>query len=75
MTIYSLDLLFDRDGKPWLIEWNGIRSGMKGFEQVYGDKCSEQKVHAMLQEEFLWSAILCTVFLLICILHGPIRAG
>ncbi|MEK6950190.1 MAG: hypothetical protein AABX13_00500 [Nanoarchaeota archaeon] len=52
MSLYGLDLILDQDDKPWLIELNGIRSGMHGFEQVYGDDRVEKKVQSLLQERY-----------------------
>ncbi|HYD03148.1 MAG TPA: hypothetical protein VEC16_02510 [Alphaproteobacteria bacterium] len=52
MSLYGLDMIVDRDGKRHIIEVNGVRSGMKGFEKIYGDNRVEEKVHSMLQEKY-----------------------
>lgn len=52
MTLYGLDLVRDPEGKYHLLEINGISSGMKGFEFIYGDNRVEEKVFQMLQERY-----------------------
>ena|SRR3989344_7337000 len=52
MTLYGLDLARDQQGKYHLLEINGIRSGMKGFEYIYGDNRVEEKVFKMLQKRY-----------------------
>ncbi|MDO8511269.1 MAG: hypothetical protein Q7S55_03825 [Nanoarchaeota archaeon] len=52
MTLYGLDLVRDQDGKYHLLEINGISSGMKGFEYIYGDNRVEEKVFEMLQKRY-----------------------
>lgn len=52
MSVYGLDLIIDKEGKPHLNEINGVRSGMRGFEQVYGDNRVEEKVHHMLKGKY-----------------------
>ncbi len=52
MTLYGLDLIVGKDGKPYLLEINGIRSGMRGFEQVYGDDRVQKKVYQMLEQKY-----------------------
>ncbi|GEM_PF-2517746 len=52
MTLYSVDLLRDQEGKYHLLEMNGCRSGMKGFRNIYGDDRVEQQVYQMLQQRY-----------------------
>lgn len=52
MTLYGLDLIVDKEGKPYLLEINGIRSGMRGFEQIYGDDRVQKKVYQMLEDRY-----------------------
>jgi len=52
MTLYGLDLVQDREGKYHLLEINGVLSGMKGFEQVYGDDRVQQRVYRMLEQRY-----------------------
>lgn len=52
MTLYGLDLVQDWEGRYHLIEINGICSGMKGFEHIYGDNRVEEKVYQMLQQRY-----------------------
>ncbi|MBI4116528.1 hypothetical protein HY449_02170 [Candidatus Pacearchaeota archaeon] len=51
MSLYGLDIMEDSEGKKHLLEINGIRSGMHGFEQIYGDDRVERKVWGMIQEQ------------------------
>ncbi len=52
MSMYGLDILIDRENEPWLIEINGIKSGMHGFRQIYGDNRVQEKVWNKLREKF-----------------------
>lgn len=52
MTLYGLDLMQDPQGKYHLLEINGVCSGMRGFEIIYGDNRVEEKVHQMLQQRY-----------------------
>lgn len=52
MTLYGIDLIQDQQGKYHLLEINGICSGMKGFEQIYGDNRVEEEVYHRLQERY-----------------------
>lgn len=52
MTLYGLDLVQDKQGQYHLLEVNGVCSGMKGFEKVYGDDRVEQQVYQMLQQRY-----------------------
>src|SRR3989344_5705507 len=51
MTLYGLDIIIDREGRNNLCEINGVRSGMGGFQTIYGDNRVEEKVWRMLQEK------------------------
>ena len=52
MTLYGLDLVQDQQGKYHLLEINGICSGMKGFEHIYGDDRVEDQVYQMLEQRY-----------------------
>jgi len=52
MSLYGLDIIVDREGKKYLNEINGILSGMRGFEQIYGDNRVEKQVFDMLQAKY-----------------------
>ena len=52
MTLYGLDLMQDQQGKYHLLEINGVLSGMRGFEQIYGDDRVQQKVFQMLEQRY-----------------------
>jgi glutathione synthase/RimK-type ligase-like ATP-grasp enzyme len=52
MSLYGLDIIIDQNNNRFLIEINGIRSGMNGFRQVYGDNRVENKVYSMLAEKY-----------------------
>ncbi len=52
MALYGLDLIVSEEGKPYLLEINGICSGMRGFERVYGDDRVQKKVYQMLEEKY-----------------------
>jgi len=52
MSLYGLDIIESRDGRRYLLEVNGIKSGMHGFEQIYGDDRVERKVFDMLEERY-----------------------
>jgi glutathione synthase/RimK-type ligase-like ATP-grasp enzyme len=48
MTLYGLDFVKARDGRHFLIEINGINSGMEGFKKIYGDDRVRLNVVEML---------------------------
>lgn len=50
MSLYGLDLIVRHGREPIIIEINGVASGMKGFQQVYGDTRVEDRVYGMLRE-------------------------
>lgn len=52
MSLYGLDLAVDQEGKPYLLEINGLRSGMRGFQQIYGDNRVQEQVCRMLSEKY-----------------------
>ncbi len=53
MSLYGLDIMAESQTKRiYLVEINGVNSGMKGFETVYGDDRARQKVWQMLGEEY-----------------------
>jgi len=52
MTLYGIDLVRDQQGKYHLLEINGVCSGMKGFEKIYGDDRVEQQAYRMLQQRY-----------------------
>lgn len=52
MTLYGIDLVQDPEGKYHLLEINGIRSGMKGFEFIYGDNRVQERAYQMLQQRY-----------------------
>ncbi|MCB9370694.1 hypothetical protein H6501_03795 [Candidatus Woesearchaeota archaeon] len=53
MTLYGLDIIKEEgSGKFWLIEMNGVRAGMKGFVQVYGDERVETEVWKRVEEQY-----------------------
>lgn len=51
MSLYGLDILIDGNDNPHLIEFNGVRSGMGGFREIYGDSRVEEQVWQMIGEE------------------------
>lgn len=52
MSLYGLDVLTTKEGRRYVNEINGILSGMRGFQQVYGDNRVEEKVFEMMQTEY-----------------------
>jgi hypothetical protein len=52
MSLYGLDFVKARDGRYFLVEINGIRSGMEGFKKIYGDNRVEDKVSEMIKEKY-----------------------
>jgi len=52
MSLYGLDVIVSNDGKYYLNEINGVKSGMKGFSILYGDDRVYQKVFQMLSEKY-----------------------
>jgi len=52
MSLYSLDILIDKEGRKHLIEIGGVTSGMRGFEKIYGDDRVQREVYGMLQDEY-----------------------
>ena len=52
MSLYGLDLIESSEGRRYLMEINGIRSGMSGFKHIYGDDRVQKKVNAMLQKKY-----------------------
>lgn len=52
MSLYGLDIIITKDGRRHLNEINGINSGMRGFQEVYGDNRVEERVFDMLQNEY-----------------------
>ncbi len=52
MSLYGLDLAVDQEGKPYLLEINGVRSGMRGFQQIYGDNRVQEQVGRMLGDKY-----------------------
>lgn len=51
MSLYGLDIIVDRKGNYHLAEINGVNSGMRGFQLVYGDDRVQQQVASMLAEK------------------------
>jgi len=52
MSLYGLDIIESQDGQRYLLEMNGINSGMNGFEQIYGDNRAWIKVFHMLEKKY-----------------------
>ncbi len=52
MSLYGLDIIESQDGQRYLLEMNGINSGMNGFEKIYGDNRVWVKVFHMLEEKY-----------------------
>ena len=51
MSVYGLDVIVTNDRIRILNEINGIRSGMGGFQKVYGDNRVEERVWDLLRTE------------------------
>lgn len=51
MGLYGLDIIV-RNNKFFLNEINGHNSGMKGFEEIYGDNRVEDKVFNILEKKY-----------------------
>ena len=52
MSLYGLDVIIDKEGKYFINEINGTRSGMVGFSQLYGDNRVQEQVFRMLKEKY-----------------------
>jgi len=52
MSLYGLDIIETHDKKRTVLEINGIKSGMFGFREIYGDNRVEDRVLQMLQERY-----------------------
>jgi len=51
MGLYGLDIIIDKDKIPHINELNGVLSGMRGFEQIYGDNRIQEKAYSLLEEK------------------------
>ena len=49
MSLYGLDVIVTENDGRFLNEINGVLSGMRGFQQVYGDSRVEEKVFENLR--------------------------
>ncbi|HIH11339.1 TPA: hypothetical protein HA241_04060 [Candidatus Woesearchaeota archaeon] len=52
MSLYGLDFIQDNEERFFLIEINGVFSGMRGFRQIYGDNRVQERAYSQLQERF-----------------------
>jgi len=51
ISLWGLDVIVNNE-KYIINEFNGVDSGMKGFEFIYGDKRVQNKVYEMLKEKY-----------------------
>lgn len=52
MGLYGLDLIIDRQDNIRLVEINGVKSGMAGFRQIYGDNRVKDEVYSRLEQKY-----------------------
>ena len=53
MSLYGLDVLVEREtDKYYLGEIGGVRSGTKGFKEIYGDSRIERTICDMLLDRY-----------------------
>jgi glutathione synthase/RimK-type ligase-like ATP-grasp enzyme len=53
MSLYGLDIITNNENNKRLLnEINGIRSGMRGFQKIYGDDRVKRRVLSMLEKEY-----------------------
>ena len=51
MGLYGLDLIIDGKGKKHICEITGVRVGMNGFKEIYGDDRVNDEVFGMLKRK------------------------